>query len=90
MSVDYDLACDDCGEVIHIGQVFSFGWTFGYGRYHRKAEKQIGDFIEKHTRHHMRLERTDDAPEVYQEVELDSTPDTGEIATLKKRLKELE
>ena len=90
MSIDYDLACEECREVIHIGQIFSFGWTFGYGRYHREAEKQIGDFIEKHIGHNRGLEISEDPPESYKRTELDSAPDTGEIAKLKQRLKELE
>ena len=38
----------------------------------------------------MRLECDDDTPESYQRIELDSAPDTGEIAELKRRLKEIE
>ena len=90
MSVDYTLACEDCEKSIHIGQVFSFGWTFGYGRYHRKGEIQIGEFIERHTCHTVKLCRMVDVPQSYQEEQLCSIPDTDEVSALTQRLKDLE
>jgi len=31
MSTDYDAACLDCKEAIHLGQIMAGNYSFGYG-----------------------------------------------------------
>ena len=51
MSTDFDVVCDFCKESHHLGQMFSSGWSFGYGSIDSKTVKSTGDFIQEHFNH---------------------------------------
>ncbi len=62
MSTDYSLQCLECRTYIHLGQRFSSGWSFGYGRNDEDGVANAVAFIIEHVgqRHTVEVRYSED------------------------------
>lgn len=73
MSTDYDIVCDHCRKVMHLGQRFTSGWAFGFGTNDREGQLAAGAFVMEHTEHGaLRVMVADDTPDGYADTRDDS------------------
>lgn len=59
MSTDFDIGCMTCGQMRHLGQRMGGGWSFGYGSKDSDTVQAIGEFIEEHCGHDLRIRISD-------------------------------
>ncbi len=62
MSTDYDAACLTCHVYRHLGQRMGGGWSFGFGSNDTDGRAVVGEFIQEHAGHELRVFVSEETP----------------------------